>query len=521
MAILPGSLDYTDKDFDALRARLVSLVQSVFPDWTDYNVANFGNILLEMMAFTGDVLTFYQDNQANESRWTTARQRRNIIALAKLIGFKAEGARASQVDVEVRAVDLSTNGPPIANVMIPAGTFIFTADVTDPIQYQLLSDAVILAGSSTPVEVTAENSAPASQSFASNGLQNQGFRLTERPYLDDSLEVTAADGTYTEVDNFLSSTSTDRHFTVSVDQNDRALVRFGNGVNGKIPVGVIQMNHKTGGGSSGKVEPNSLTQIPGTFSDGLGNAVLVTVNNPEASSGEQDRQTVGQIRVAAPESIRVIERAVSREDFDISAKQVAGVARALMTTSNEDVAVPENTGFLYIVPEGGGNPTQTLKDEVAARFAEDGETPATLTFEVIVRDPIYLDVDVYAVVYLTEKAVRDPSSDSFVGDDILGDLTEYFALNIANEDGETVPNEKIGFGYFFKDGEGNPSGEIPLSDIYNIVRDNVFVRKIGTRQSDFTLNGEHSDVTILTRNFPRLGKVTIIDGDSGSTLIST
>ncbi len=36
VALLPDSVDYTDRDFDALRARLIALVQSVFPDWTDF-----------------------------------------------------------------------------------------------------------------------------------------------------------------------------------------------------------------------------------------------------------------------------------------------------------------------------------------------------------------------------------------------------------------------------------------------------------------------------------------------------
>ncbi len=35
MATLPESVDYTDKDFDALRARLIALIKSVFPDWTE------------------------------------------------------------------------------------------------------------------------------------------------------------------------------------------------------------------------------------------------------------------------------------------------------------------------------------------------------------------------------------------------------------------------------------------------------------------------------------------------------
>ena len=80
MATLPESLDYSSKDFDALRARLMSLVKSVFPDWTDFDVASFGNLLLELYAFVGDVLTFYQDNLARESRLVTASQRK-VMAL--------------------------------------------------------------------------------------------------------------------------------------------------------------------------------------------------------------------------------------------------------------------------------------------------------------------------------------------------------------------------------------------------------------------------------------------------------
>ena len=43
-ATRPESVDSTtDKDFDALRVRLVALIKSVFPDWTDFKVASLGN----------------------------------------------------------------------------------------------------------------------------------------------------------------------------------------------------------------------------------------------------------------------------------------------------------------------------------------------------------------------------------------------------------------------------------------------------------------------------------------------
>jgi hypothetical protein len=94
MALLAHAKDYTDKDFDSLRLRLQSLVRSVFPDWTDFNIASFGTIL-ELYAFVLDVLVVYQDNQARESRLLTATQRKNLIALCKLLGFRPAGARAA------------------------------------------------------------------------------------------------------------------------------------------------------------------------------------------------------------------------------------------------------------------------------------------------------------------------------------------------------------------------------------------------------------------------------------------
>lgn len=513
--ILPGSLDYTDKDFDSVKDRLIKLIGTVFPTWTDHNVANFGNVLLESQAFVADLLGFYQDNQANEAFLPSTQQRKNAIALAKMINFEAEGAAAAQVDVTLTARDTSTGGPPVGNVSIPAETIVQTAEVTDPVRFQLLTAATIAAASDPSTDtVTAENSANAEDNFVSSGVPNQEFVLTSIPYLDDSAVINAGDGTYTEVDTFLSSTSSDKHFVILVDENDRATVRFGNGVNGKVPIGNVAVTYKTGGGAVGAVEEGAVSQIQGQFTDDLSNPVTVTVTNAASSSGAQDRQTVDQIRIAAPASLRVLERTVAREDFEICADQIAGVARSLMLTSDQSEAIPENTGFLFIIPEGGGVPSTALKDEVAAIFVEQGEKPSTLTFVVDVRDPLYLSINVEATIFPDESADLDPTSDNYIKTLIVADLESYFA--ISNADG--TPNEKIGFGFDFKDGDGNPAGEIPKSDIFNIVRDNAFVRKMSDKITGFLLNGGTTDVDLEPREFPQLGTVTLINGDTGIPL---
>src|SRR6185369_8044503 len=106
-----------------------------------------------------------------------------------------------------------------------------------------------------------------------------------------------------------------------------------------------------GGGEQGNVEANSLTKVDGGFTDANGNPVSLSVTNSDRASGGANRQTIAQIKALAPESIRVIERTVAREDFEINARKVAGVARALMLTSNELTGIGENSGALLVIPK--------------------------------------------------------------------------------------------------------------------------------------------------------------------------
>jgi hypothetical protein len=79
--------------------------------------------------------------------------------------------------------------------------------------------------------------------------------------------------------------------------------------------------------------------------------VQVSVRNPAPASGGADRQSVASAKLLAPESLRALTRTVAREDFEINARRLSGVARALMLTSNEDPTIAENTGILYVIPQ--------------------------------------------------------------------------------------------------------------------------------------------------------------------------
>jgi hypothetical protein len=501
MSFFPVSLDMTDKDFDALRGRLIALVQGVFPDWTDFAVASFGNILLELYAFVGDVITYYLDNQARESRLVTATRRKNVIALAAMLGYRLPGASAATAEVMFSLAQAAA-----AAVRIPAGTVVRTREVTDPIRFQLLADVVIPAGA-TRASGTVENSETHLQVFDTQGLANLDVGLDYTPYLDGSVVASAGNGTYIERPSLLGSGPNDRHCLVLVDQNDRATVRFGNGANGAPPTGTLVITYKTGGGAAGNVDAGRIVVVEGAFADAFGRAVQVTATNPAAASGGTDRQSIAAAKLLAPESLRTLTRSVTREDFEINARRIPGVARALMLTSNEDPSIEENSGIIFVIPQGGGMPTPALKNAVLRQVTE--VYPSTLTFQVSVQNPVYRRIDVEARVYLRQG--RAPAT---VRDRIRANLAAMF--RVTSPDG--TPNLDIDFGFNVKDADGNPAGEVAWSDVFNTLRDTDGVRKVGDLHGDLKLNGLPADVALAIREFPTLGSVTVLSGDTGAIL---
>ena len=99
--------DFTARDFDSWVIELRNKVNAAFPSWTDFNTANFGNILLEMFAHTLDVVSFYQDQQFLETRVVFARLLKSMINLGKNVGFTLPGNSVATATLEITIADES------------------------------------------------------------------------------------------------------------------------------------------------------------------------------------------------------------------------------------------------------------------------------------------------------------------------------------------------------------------------------------------------------------------------------
>lgn len=507
--ILPPGYDYTDKDFLAIRERVFDLIRSVYPTWSDEAVANFGNLLVESFSWILDVLMFYQDQQAREGRIAFVQLRRNMIALCKLLGYELDPAVAASTDVTLTI----SNPAALSGIVTPAASpvVVQTEEITGPIKGELQGTVSFNLGlGETSKSFPWQHSITQTPYVvASKNRPDQEIILPFGPFLWDSEEITTpTQGTFSRVDSFFNSGPTDLHYRVQVDQNDRATVIFGDAKNGAMPVGTITAKYKTGGGVYGNLPADSLKKVVGKFSDSFGNTAYVTATNPLESSGGTPREEVEAARVNAPESVRVLNRTVAREDYEINAKRVPGVGRSLMLTSNETSVISENRGKLFVVPTTGGAPSSLLLQQVTDMLTlppPDGY-PHTLTFQLEVLPPVYKKIDIDATIWLREGYV--PSAVKAAIDTALED---YFEPMLASG----APNPNVDFGYYYKDSEGVPAGEIAWSDVFNVIRDVPGVRKL---EHTMKLNGVVDDVSIANWEFPAMGDLVVTNGDTAAAI---
>ena len=154
-------IKYVDRDFTSLRNSLVSYAKTYFPNtYNDFTPASPGMMFMEMAAYVGDVLSFYVDNQFQETFIQYSRQTQNLYDLAYMLGYKPKATNAATAVLEVyqqlpATISASVTIPDYTYAMqIPANTTV-TSNLNGSLQF-LITDKVNFAFSSSvdPTEVT-------------------------------------------------------------------------------------------------------------------------------------------------------------------------------------------------------------------------------------------------------------------------------------------------------------------------------------------------------------------------------
>lgn len=103
-------LTYINKDFTDLKEQLVNYAKNYFPDtYNDFSPSSPGMMFIEMAAYVGDILSFYQDTQLQETYLTYAKDPKNLFNLAYMMGYKPKVTGVAEVELEVSQIVSADN----------------------------------------------------------------------------------------------------------------------------------------------------------------------------------------------------------------------------------------------------------------------------------------------------------------------------------------------------------------------------------------------------------------------------
>ena len=94
-------IKYINRDFGNLRQNLINYSKTYFPTtYNDFTESSPGMMFMELSAYVGDVLSFYQDNQFQETFLQYAREAKNLYDLAYMMGYKPKTTGVALVDID-------------------------------------------------------------------------------------------------------------------------------------------------------------------------------------------------------------------------------------------------------------------------------------------------------------------------------------------------------------------------------------------------------------------------------------
>jgi hypothetical protein len=346
-------IDYTSRDFAALKADLVDLIKErTNTTWDPTDYSDLGNVLVETFAYMGDIMSHYLDRIANETTIDTAIQRKTLLSFAKLYDYVISGPTPATVNVTFTNISNST-------LDIPAGTQVMAplsfGEYSEVYFETTTSATAIVSGASITlpcqegktvntdkpdlIDSTFNIALPANLG-TSDGRATQAFTIPETGIVNPSITVYVgqgvAFGNWTYVDNLFESGPNDKVFTTTPNEDGTIDIVFGDNVNGSIPPSgqLISATYKVSVGSAGNIKSLSITELtffPGNLDPQV--TSYFTVSNSSPASGGTDGDTLVNIKNKIKAAVSTRRRAVTLEDFSYLATLAEGVGKASAASS--------------------------------------------------------------------------------------------------------------------------------------------------------------------------------------------
>ena len=334
------SYDFASRDYTTIRRDLIDRASRSIPDWTDRDPSDFATMLIELWAYSGDILHYYIDRAAGEAYLSTATQRESVVGLANLYDYTPRYRSPATGTVYIA----NTSS---ASVTIPAYTAFSGTHADTLYNFYSTFDVSVLSNTTSAVTIN-EGSVISGEvlTTSSNGAIGQRYTLLDSTVVPSSVQVFVYEDGVTPTEYFqvahVNTTAINvAGFSVYPSTAGGIEVVFGNRLGGRIPpVGSkITATYTTCSGASGNVPANKVTSFKSTPPTGL------TIGGSTSTSFGADSESVDSIKRSLKAVARTQERAVTLNDYADFANLVTGVYKSVIAY-NASTA----TASAYVMP---------------------------------------------------------------------------------------------------------------------------------------------------------------------------
>jgi len=428
-----NKLQVSDFDFDDIKANLKSFLQdqSEFQDY-DFEGSGFA-VLLDLLAYNTHYLGFNANMLANEMYLDSADIRKNIVSLAKMLGYTPTSPKSPTATIDILMNNIPTT---VATITMAKGTA-FTTTV-DGESYQFVTNAThtltpvsgVYKFSSIPIY---EGTLVTFKYTVDSTDVDQRFIVpsvsADTTTLKVSVQNSASDTTtsvYALASGVTSLTSTSKVYFAQEMEDGKFEVYFGDGVLGtKLTDGNIVILEYI---VSNKDEANGASTF--TLSGNIGGYTDVTLTTVSSAQGGSEAQTKESIRYNAPLQYSAQDRAVTTGDYETIVQSFYPNAQSVSAWGGEDDETPVyGVVKIAIKAASGSTLTNTTKTNLVTQLKK---------YNVASVRPEIVDPETTSII-ITTNVKFDQNSANKTADtlksDILTTLTNYNTNTLTQFDG--------------------------------------------------------------------------------------
>ena len=336
-----NKLTVSDLDFDAIKSNLKTFLQDQ-TQFSDYNFEGSGfSVLLDTLAYNTHYLGFNANMLANELYLDSADIRKNIVSLAKMLGYTPSSPKSP-----VASVNIILNNATGASVTMNKGTA-FTSTV-DGTSYQFVtnedititpadgvytfSNVNLYEGTLVTYRYTVD-STDADQKFIIPSVN------ADTSTLKVTVQTSAADtslSTYTLATGLKSLDDTTKAYFLQETDTGKFEVYFGDGILGKnlSDGNIVILEYIV----SNKEEANGASTF--TLAGSIGGFTNVSISTNSSAQGGAEAESKESIRYNAPLQYTAQDRAVTTTDYETLVKSIYPNALSVSAWGGEDDETP-------------------------------------------------------------------------------------------------------------------------------------------------------------------------------------